>query len=223
MKQDKNNAIQKFEAEHLLEFDKWYSNEILTHIANLSSQSDKLKYIFFDKGIKEFKSQLEALNMLHNNLKQPRYFICKEPGAGQNHYIFGLLVKDNLIFINPVGHTNHKDFYQWINDIKKECNLNIYLSNTNIQQDIYLGSKGLFSCGPICAELIRGISEYPVERILKFIDQFKTQQTLIEHELEYREISVEELLPNSLRNVLNSAALNIEQYKEKILKLDSSI
>ena len=94
-----------------------------------------------------------------------------------------------------MGETALKDFYEIAALIKKEYNSDIYLSNTIIQKDTNLGNKGIFSCGPICVELIRYISLLSEKEILSFLETSTSVTTQTKYELEYKEINIKALLP----------------------------
>ena len=188
----KNKATLEFESNKLTDFDSWYTPDVVTYLTHLNKQAELLRYTFFDG---DFKEQFQSINMLQNGLKQGFSFICKEPGVGQNHFIFGILIQNKLIFINPVGETAHKDFYEIAALIKKDYNLDIYLSNTIIQRDTNLGNKGIVSCGPICVELIRYISSLSEKEILSFLESSTNVTIQTKYELEYKEVNIKALLP----------------------------
>jgi hypothetical protein len=156
--------------------------------------------------------------MLKNGLKQGFSFICKEPGVGQNHFIFGILIQNKLIFINPVGKTAHKDFYEIAALIKKDYNLDIYLSNTIIQKDTNLGNKGIVSCGPICVELIRYISSLSEKEVLSFLESSTNVTIQTKYELEYKEVNIKALLPESLNSLETTDLINYQHVLEEIRK-----
>jgi len=211
----KNQAILEFENNKLTDFHSWYIPDVITYLTYLNKQTELLRYTFFDG---DFKAQFQSINMLKNGLKQGFNFICKEPGIGQNHFIFGILIKNKLIFINPVGETAHKDFYEIAALIKKEYNLDIYLSNTIIQKDTNLGNKGIVSCGPICVELIRYISLLSEKEILSFLETSTSITTQTKYELEYKEINIKDLLPESLNSLETTDIINYQHLLEGIRK-----
>ena len=206
-------VILEFGSNELIYFDSWYTPDIVTYLTHLNKQTELLTYIFFDG---DFKAQFQSLNMLKNGLNQGFSFICKEPGIEQNHFIFGILIRNQLIFINPVGETAHKDFYEIAALIKKEYNLDFYLSNTIIQKDTNLGNKGTFSCGPICVELIRYISTLSEKEILSYLETFTSVTAQTKHELEYKEINIKVLLPESLNSLETTDITNYQHLLEGI-------
>ena len=211
----KNKAILEFENNKLTDFHSWYTPDVVTYLTYLNKQTELLRYTFFDG---DFKAQFQSINMLKNGLKQGFNFICKEPGIGQNHFIFGILIKNKLIFINPMGETAHKDFYEIAALIKKDYSLDIYLSNTIIQKDTNLGNEGIVSCGPICVELIRYISLLSEKEILSFLDTSTSIKIQTKYELEYKEINIKALLPESLNSLETTDIINYQHLLEGIRK-----
>ena len=205
----------EFGSNELINFDSWYTPDIVTYLTHLNKETELLRYIFFDG---DFKAQFQSLNMLKNGLNQGFSFICKEPGIERNHFIFGILIRNKLIFINPVGETAHKDFYKIAALIKKEYNLDIYLSNTIIQKDTNQGNKGTFSCGPICVELIRYISLLSEKEILFFLETSTSVTTQTKYKLEYKEINIKALLPESLSSLETTDITSYQHLLEDIRK-----
>ena len=216
----KNKAIIEFESNNLTNFDSWYTSDIITYLTYLNKQGGLLRYTFFDG---DFKEQFLSINMLKNALGQGFSFICKEPGVGQNHFIFGILVQNKLIIVNPMGETAHKDFYEIASIIKKDCNLDIYLSNTIIQKDASLDNKGIVSCGPICVELIRHISLLSEKDILSFLALSTNVTEQHKYELEYKELNIKALLPESLNTLETTDLIHyqfaVEEIRTRHLKI----
>ena len=212
---EKNKAILEFEEYKLINFGSWYTPDVITYLTYLSKQGELLRYVFFDG---DLKNQLQSIRMIRNTLDYGITFICKEPGLGQNHFIFGILIENKLIFINPVGETAHKDFYTILSSIKKDYGLEIYLSNTILQRDLGLTAKGIASCGPISVELIRHISSLPKEKILSLLSSPTKAATKTKNGLEYQEISVEALLPESLRALSTVDLANYQSAVEALRK-----
>ena len=211
----KNKAILEFENNKLTDFHSWYTPDVITYLTYLNKQTELLRYTFFDG---DFKAQFQSINMLKNGLEQGFNFICKEPGIGQNHFIFGILIENKLIFINPVGETAHKNFYEIAALIKKDYNLDIYLSNTIIQKDTNLGNEGIVSCGPICVELIRYISLLSEKEILSFLETSTSITIQTKYKLEYKEINIKALLPESLNSLETTDLINYQHLLEEIRK-----
>ena len=110
----KNMAVLEFEKpdenndnKDLSDFGSWYTPDVITYLTYLSKQGELLRYVFFDEDDAEkiFKKQFESIRLIGNSLSRGVTFICKEPGLGQNHFIFGILIKNKLIFISPIGET----------------------------------------------------------------------------------------------------------------------
>jgi hypothetical protein len=223
----KNQALAEFDNEEhdLSEFNSWYSPDILKYLSHLNGQVDFLRYVFFDDvdSINAFKEQIKSLTWLNKDFA----FICKEPGAGNNHFIFGLIFafakEKKLVIINPVGETAHAGFYEVLANISKSLNLSIYVSETTIQRD---GNDGLVSCGPICAELMRHISMLSKNQILEAIDQQVESKTYTKEladkniKLEYQSFSLTgEILPNFFKTLPEEQG---QEYQDHMTSIRSS-
>jgi hypothetical protein len=194
----RNKAVIDFEDKGLLDFDQWYTSEAVTYLTDLNKSAELLRYVFLDsfsdKTPKEaFETQLRSIRMLSNALAKGVAFICKEPGVGQDHFIFGILIDNNLILINPVGRTTHQDFYEIVGKIAKDLGLDVYLSNIVIQRE----AGKLVSCGPICVELMRHLSLLPRGEISAFLNSL----TSAKYNLNFREIDISSILPSSLQKI----------------------
>ncbi|KIE05189.1 hypothetical protein NF27_EL00010 [Candidatus Jidaibacter acanthamoeba] len=212
---DKNKAVKHFvgesQAEDQRNYNVWYSTNTILYLTHIEERKTEiLKYIFSDiTSVDNFKLEFTQLNILRNDLGKPAYFIAREPGVGQNHYIFGILNKNKLLIINPIGATRHTDFYDILLDITNTLQLEVYLSNTIIQKD----KEGLISCGPICLELMRYIYSLPLEKVSECL---LSDLGLEEKKgLQYRGIDISKtlLLPKTLRDLLSK---DVEQYREGI-------
>lgn len=144
-----NDAVRGFDQANMAQFDSWYGVDEITYITHTAEQLEFLRYVFFDGGVNSFEQQFESLlllrstfvrneqaSSLNNNSINNNYnygkegkgsieikgisFICKEPGASQNHFMFGTLLADKLIIINPTGLTRHHDFYEFLEKSSKE-------------------------------------------------------------------------------------------------------
>jgi energy-coupling factor transporter ATP-binding protein EcfA2 len=202
----KNKATKEFEQYKLDEFGQWYTPQVVEYLTHLNTQDVFLRYVFFDKGPEDFKNQLESIcaikNFYGNNPKVKGIsFISKEPGLGENHFVYGTFIGNKLIIINPVGETEHVNFYEALSEFKKVYKeVDIFLSNTILQKDGKFAGSGLVSCGPICIELMRYISLLPIEKIVQLTE---TGTESSKYGLNYKEISIAAILPDTLSALLN--------------------
>jgi len=156
--------------------------------------------VVFIDGI-EFKNCIRDLKVLISSLGLTRgSFIVKEPGAGENHFIYGHIFGNKLLVINPIGTTRHVSFYKALKDIETLFKEGIFLSKTVLQKD----PEGLVSCGPICAELILGLPFLEDTRGMEVLSQSEEINYVLgeEENFVYQKVSVEQLLPESLEKLL---------------------
>ena len=170
----------------------WYSTDILTYLTHLlPPYLDIFRYVFVRDPLDEEQSyykQFIGLCHLSEQLEKYICFIATESPTSQNHFIFGVICNSNILIINPIGITKHKDFYQCIKTIEFHGKLKkIYYSKTILQKD----KEGLVSCGPICAELMQHISNLSLSEILQHFDAWGTMPS--------NEIDITGLLPESLK------------------------
>lgn len=95
-------------------FETWYSPDTIKYLVHSSPNDGKYLRVVFDDHEDDligFKEQLQQLIMLSNKLDRPALFICKEPGC-PNHWMCGMTVGNRLFIMNPVGITQHQDFYK---------------------------------------------------------------------------------------------------------------
>ena len=201
-----NSAIKEFtkDGEDQREFNTWYSPDSIKYLIHSGTTgSDFLRYVFWD-GIDFFK-QLSILRDLQKSSKKNFCFICKEPGAGENHFVFGALVNNILVIVNPVGETKHQDFYEKLQTVKSEPKLKIYLSTTKVQHD----HTGLSSCGPIVVELMWHISLLVVDEVCIGLGE---HNALEKNGLDYTPFDLSTLLRKSLQDLLEESGA----YQDKI-------
>jgi energy-coupling factor transporter ATP-binding protein EcfA2 len=216
----KNKAAKEFEQYKLDEFGEWYTPQIVEYLTHLNTQDAFLRYVFFDKNPEDLKNQLESICAIKNFYGKSQEvkgisFISKEPGLGENHFVFGTFIDNKLIIINPVGETEHVNFYEVLNEFKKVYKqVDIFLSNTILQQDSKFAGNGLVSCGPICIELMRHISLLPVEKIVQLTE---TSTESSKCGLNYKKINIEEILPNTLAALLNPSSG--DDYITKVIEI----
>ena len=209
-----NKAVKHFTGENpdkidLREFESWYDFKTISYLCHLPREEEQaLKCIFHDGNFQSFRSQLEQSKILAVHFNVNLFFISKEPGLGENHYIFGMIFRTSLLIINPVGETMHMDFYKSIETLQQRS-LGIdkvYLSKTQIQKD----PEGLVSCGPICVELMNSIARMSISKIEQ--DMLSRGVQVNKHELTYLEVEISPLLPTSLTNLLSTG----EGYKSSM-------
>jgi serine/threonine protein kinase len=211
-----NQAVQLFTGSindiDLRKYDTWYCTTTLSYLTHLlPSHPDVFRYIFTNDAINQEQSyykQLVGLCHLSQALERCIYFIAPESPIAANHFIFGIIVNNKILIINPVGLSKHTDF--WLNEeiiekIKKLGKItDIFHSKLKLQKDI----NGLFSCGPVCAELMRHISNLSLADILKLFD--KLQQ----------DADIKPILSTSLLEIIDIDAKAL--YQDKIINLRKS-
>ncbi len=207
---DENIAISKFKGSensqtdsHLL-FKTWYHPDICHWLLQLCENHSKcIRVILPDSGYDDntqtFNKQLGELKSLSTYLNHPAIFISKEPGA-DNHFVCGIIHKNDLLFINPLGITSRKKCYEVLHAFQSTQNKfdHIYISNLSIQRKEY--EEGLVSCGPISMEIaIYVLSQLTREGLNVFFDERKKMESTIHQGsgLTYTPTSIDSLLPKS--------------------------
>ena len=223
-----NSAIQLFignnpKGPSHLDFKTWYYPETCHYLLQLvDNNACCVPVVFLDAGYgnntRTFKDQLEALILLANKLDSPAVFIAKEPGA-EIHFISGLVNANQLILINPLGMSTHQDCYQTLAELQRTKILStIWLSSTCLQRNDY--EEVLVSCGPISIELIIHILEkWTPDNLNVFWTELKNNGSICHEKagLKYIELSVENILPQSLKNLLEVSAR--EDYQHQMIKI----
>lgn len=195
------------------DYSTWYSDEsIKSLIYSKPREIPLLRYVFSysgdDNPLKQFIRQFKYLKTLGNIFKVPVCFISVRPGIiMSSHFIFGIIIKNHLIIINPLGDELKEDFYKTMfklkaSDFKKSKLIEtITISSTVLQRD----KDGIISCGPICVELFNHFSRLSEERLLEMTKPtklIKKQLTYSERELEEYVLTVaQETLPYNLIDI----------------------
>ncbi|AIL64458.1 hypothetical protein NOVO_00230 [Rickettsiales bacterium Ac37b] len=210
-----------------LEYDSWYSPNTIKDLNNPITDSGIIKYVFFDdlNPVKGFEVQLDHIRILNNMIAEEKKdlsaisFIAKEPGAGQNHFIYGLLIKpagggtSKLLVVNPTGETVHKDFYETLAKLQQKIDVEIYVTSTKLQQD----AKGLVSCGPICTELMENISNMNPGQLDIILNAQNKAPNVTKEGCTYKSIEIPALLlPKSLKSLFGQQP---EEYKQSITNI----
>lgn len=186
-------------------FESWYDDHTLLYLLNSVNNAYILPYVFIN-GI-PFIEQLEQLCVLKNSINQDICFVCTEPAQSEtHHFVCGILSKDKLLLVNPLGKTQHKDYYQELDKIS-DLNICCFLSNNIIQKD----DQGLFSCGPICIELLLYWVKLKSEIIIKHIDESD-----ITSENGYKWVNIYKILPDTLQSLLDLQPAN---YRDSIMHM----
>jgi len=220
-----NSAVQLFTGNNSkgpshLDFKTWYHPEICHYLLQLvDNNAYCVQVVFRDTGYGDntttFKNQLEALILLASKLGTPAAFIAKAPGA-EIRFISGLLKANQLVLINPLGMSIHQDCYQILAELQRAKILStVGLSNTCLQRKDY--EEASVSCGPISIELIVSILEkLAPDNLNAFWSTLKNNEPTYHEktELEYIELSIESLLPKSLKNLLKASTK--EEYQQQI-------
>lgn len=150
---------------------------------------------------------------MSNRLDRPALFIGKEPDA-ENHFITGIVKNGQLLFINPLGVTQHDDCYQTFAELIREKTLTSLWFSTNVLQRHDYEKKGLVSCGAIILELaIHVLSTLLPDSFSVFWGQLEKNQPKFHTPsgLLYHEMDIQDLLSRSLKEV--QQALGSEIYK----------
>ncbi len=215
-----NSAATLFSQENALNFKNWYHPEICTYLMQMVNNKAKCVSVLFpdsgyDDNTDTFTKQLHQLVMLSNIQKRAALFISKEPGA-DNHFICGLVKKNNLLLINPLGRTSHDICYQTLAKLQKENIIkNIWLSSNHLQKKEY--EEGLVSCGPITLELtIHILTTFtPEELELFWVDNLKTGESTTHNasQLVYHGVNIKNLLHNILKKLGKSTHKHVYQNK----------
>ncbi len=198
----------KNNAQHDLRlFGQWYPQDIVQSLMFFQKNDSNAVRVLFTHP--DFMQELTQFKMLLNNLQRPGIFVAMEPGVGQNHFIFGVIYQNNLLLINPVGETRHKDFYANVNKlIETKLFSDVMVSTTKIQRD----PAGLVSCGPICVELCQHFSQFDIKELFEVLEQ--NAQKL--NNDKYYSVNIQAQLPGRLLKLVNLAdAL----YQESIVNL----
>ena len=194
-----------------LDFSTWYHPDVCHYLLQLINNKAQCVRVLFhddrdDNNTRTFKSQLESLIVLGNHLNKPVVFICKEPGAA-NHFIVGLVEANNILLINPLGMKYHPDCYRTLAELQQARTINqLWLSSTSLQRQEY-EPEGLVSCGPISLELaMHIISHFSLEQLHVWEKNLLTKEPNHHQvlDLTFHDISIEDLLPDSLKALLDA-------------------
>lgn len=211
-----------------VDFKRWYTDENIKKLVYSPEKKTRcLRYVFSYSGddcdpYKTFLNQFRQIVTLKDKLRAPVYFISMRPGTAlSSHFIFGIVVDNRLMIMNPLGDENKPDFYKVIFKIKTLKLIDsVWISRTVIQKD----KEGLVSCGPICVELFNHFSSLSKgiifkENVLSKNLEFSEEEletfalTAAEVKLTYNSIEISTGLPESLKPLLGSVPL---QYQAKL-------
>ncbi len=193
-------------------FGEWYTQhaiEWLMHCEPRNTNSPLRVVFTTDSNVDAFYLQLGNFHVLRNDLNKAGIFISKEPGAGQNHFIFGIFYADKLLIINPIGETRHQDFYRALKKAHTELALEIYLCETPIQHD---PQPSLVSCGPICVELADHFFEQNLEKLFETLSQQGVEKN--NQGLCYKAVDLTAHLPPSLKQLITEQ--NPDAYQKNL-------
>lgn len=176
----------------------------------------------FSKQLQNYNAILQQLSG-NDRAANAGYFICAEPCENSSthnnsftnisHYVFGIFFPNtqSLFIANPVGHTDHKGFYDSLSKlvtlgIVKE----IFISNTVIQDIAH--EKSVSTCGPICVELMNHLADMPSEDIYDILKQQPSTQVK-KNELDYYSVDISGILPVNLKKLQTN-----KQQQQQLLK-----
>jgi hypothetical protein len=221
-----------------LDYESWYTPDTVGDLFGRISNSKVLECAFDDseeseKQVETSSKQLNALIGLVSNVSEAMMgkvsascFILKEPGIlGVSHFMVGMLVKDpssnkyKLLLINPIGESDHIDFYKAVNKLISDSGVDIevYMSNDKIQID----KGGEVSCGPISVELGRYISGFSPEELYGKLDALSEEALVKKEGLTYHNVSVKEVfLPETLKALMQKQ--NQEEVKKAMEEIRQS-
>jgi len=195
-------------------FSTWYSPETIKCLVHSSPNTAKcLRVVFYDseKEQEGFKIQLQQLIIFSNKLNRPALFISKEPGC-PNHWICGMLHGNQVVIVNPVGITQHQNFYTTLLSLaEKNIIGDVFLSDMKLQND----PNGYVSCGPICVELLMQWSNFKDIKADLF-DQIKNGKEQSKHQLKYTVVNITSHLPLVLQTLNES---NPQDYQSRLTQL----
>jgi len=216
--ENENLAVQEFltEPSHL-KFDTWYTPQVCQNLLFLTENKVKCVVVVMNDGI-EFELQLEALLMICRQMNKMAFFICKEPG-NNSHYICGLYADKQLLLINPLGITVHKNFYATIARAKSKTYLEkIYLSTPEMQRKSY-EKPGIVSCGAIVAELGMHLLNKDGKELEEFFKRIVESAKPMSKEGQdyYLLEDLDQLLPKTLSSLLKCNSE--DDYRNKILSM----
>lgn len=206
-------ALANFTSNQLTSFNEWYNLKAIEHlIHSIENLQLKLKAVFLNHEYSPFSQQLDTLKAtLTATNQEMAYFISMEPSEqlitnstgfntiramNTHHFIFGMLIKNtgSLFITNPIGLTNHKDFYQTLQRIKNSKVVkNIYMANNPIQKITF--EPRLKSCAPLCVELLQHFSSFSRKKIIKIL---KNNVKCTKHGLDFFSVNIQSNLPKTL-------------------------
>ncbi len=194
----------------------WYSQDNIKHLLHAFNSYQIIRYSMLNRNENTMDSHLKQLKLLRTvtkNLNLPALFISFEPRhVSTRHYVLGMLLGNNLLYINPLGRSskNEEDFLELIFKIKDipslEC-LKIYSSTTIFQNDP-LGSD--VSCGPIVLEIAKKILQKNISLKELLEDSKETGNC-------YTDVSLKKYFPE-LNKLKNSTKENYEKRLVEIRK-----
>ncbi|MGD9590931.1 MAG: hypothetical protein AB7V32_00250 [Candidatus Berkiella sp.] len=189
----------------LREFDQWYPQDVAQMLIAAHNHNARAISVLFTT---DFIQEITQFKMLLNNLEKPGVFICMEPGAGQNHYICGVIHNNALLLVNPVGLTQHRDFYERVQKLlDTQIFKEVYLSSTKLQHD----PKGLVSCGPICVALCQHFAQLDIPVLFNTLKKVALSDTE-----QYKRVDISKQLPQDLAAL---SSCDQKTYHHQIIQL----
>jgi len=134
----RNRASSHFEKLQLTSYTEWYDSDTLKYLLHSAPKSQPyFRYVFTHRAGQAFISEWQRLVIVHNQLKQPVWFLALEPGLfTMGHFIAGLFDQGKLLFINLLGISANQDCYQMLARLRLEGGVEqIVISQTRLQQD----------------------------------------------------------------------------------------
>ncbi len=194
---DTLSAVRKFQ--DIRSFDEDYSIGTLTYLINMQLSSC-LKYVFKSGISNQFIDQLRYLKFLIDEFKCPALFISPAPAEmDSSHFICGVLYDNALLLINPLGESLTKDAIEILRRISDKSSAGhivetLFISTDKLQKD----PDGLFSCGPICVEVVSVLSKRLEEIRFEFAKwkQIPQEKGKVVDQLLYQPVSIRSLCVN---------------------------
>ncbi len=190
------------ERHDLQRFEEWYPQYVIeTLMSGQPNPSGALRVVFSNPA--KFSEELTQFKMMLTTLGRPGIFVCMEPGVGQNHYIIGVIHRNNLLLINPVGTTQHQDFYEVVAKLRRDnIFIDMILSTTALQKD----PNGLVSCGPLCTQLSHLLSNSNIETFFASL----SAQAQLHPSRAFRTADITPLLADPLRAISQASGADYQ-------------
>ncbi len=204
--EQRNKASEEFIVNGLKNYHKAYGFNTVVHLVHVYPLSDCLRYVV--RSVKQdlFIKQLYHLNCLSNQFSIPAIFIMPESDnlESEKNYIVGVIFKNQLLLINPIGELISKEIADILSLVVSECSDHhifnrIYLSTNIIQKDVEHKS----SRGPICVEILLVLTS-TLDTICEAFEEWsslESEKARKKERMVYYPVSCDRILFEYLRNI----------------------